>query len=141
MRALLGTIVLMLTVWLCGCSSQVAPDKRANAETAYGEAIEALEQHDYGLAKTRLTEALEAGGLRADQLIDAYIQRAVCLARLGEFEAAHADLDAAAQGPADMDVVYAARSFVFAKEGRASEAAAKLNQARAINPQIKPFED
>ena len=141
MRAMRGAIVLMLAVWPCGCSSQANPSRRADAETSYIKAIEALEQHDYGLAIAAFTEALEAEGLEVDDLLDAYIQRALCSARLGEFDAAHADLDAAAEGPAEMDVVHAARSFVFQKQGRANEAAQQLNQARRINPGIQPFTD
>ena len=140
---MLRAVVLVLTVCLCGCSSQEADlaGQRQDTQASYDAAIEALEKHDYGLAETRLTEAIEGGGLRIDQLVDAYIQRAVCYARLGKFEAAHADLDQIEGGAPDLDVVYAARSFVFQKEGRTSEAAAKLNQARRLNPRVQTFED
>ena len=141
MRSLGWALVLPLVVCLCSCSSdEVDPSTLRDSQSAYDQAIEALEKHDYGLAKTRLDEAIAAGGLRVDSYVDAHIQRAICLAQVGQFDAAHKDLDTISQG-AEMGRLHAVRSFVYRKEGRQGEADAEMNRARAINGTIQPIPD
>ena len=142
MRAKCWALILPLGLCLCSCSSNaIDPDAVRDAQGAYDEALEALEAHDYGLARRRLDTAIEGAGLRPDQYVDAYFQRTICLAQLGEFDAAEKDLEFLAQGAPEMERVHVARSFVLRKQGRQAEADAEMSRARAINATVQPIPD
>lgn len=80
--------------------------------------------------------AIEGGGLNADFLADAFLQRARCLAELGHYDEAHEALDVVAQG-AELDKWHVARAFVYRKQGEEGKSQAEMEQAIAINPEIE----
>lgn len=122
----------------CGGSPAIDADSLASAQQSYDQAIEAIGEGDHEAAATLLDAALEpGGGLPPDIYSDARIQRAVCFARLERFEEAHADLDVASQGAADMASVHVARSFVFKKEGKNADSASEMSAAKKINRKSK----
>ena len=132
-------IVLLV---LAGCSrGGPSPDTRADAQTAFDAAIHAYSGKQYEPANESFTQALESPGLNADQYVAAYTQRAIARAHLKQFVGAHADLDLATEGAADMAQVHLARAFVLEQEGNSNQARQEFNKARRLNPRsrrIKP---
>jgi len=133
-------VALVFGVVGCNSSGRQA-SKRELAYRLVQEANAALEKHQYQEARAKFSQAIDTGGLNVDIYINATIQRAICAATLGDFEAAYADLDRMEQGAPNLDVVYAARSFVLAKQGKKKEAKAVWAKARRFNRKVKPFGD
>jgi hypothetical protein len=127
--------VALLAVSLAGCSKQADPAAMAAAQKSLDAAQAALAEKNLNEASPLLTAAIESGVLSPGDAAAALIDRAVCLARVGMFDLAHDDLDAAKAAP--LDDVHAARSFVFAEEGKPSEAEAVFQKARQINPSVQ----
>ena len=132
---LLFGIFCLLAGLIVGCGEpETANLKDANAE--YESAVKAMESENFDAAITHLTAAIEAGGLNPDQYGDSLLRRAECHGRSGDFAAAHTDLDNAEMG-ADLDRVYATRSFVFSKEGKNKESSAAMAKAKKENRSVK----
>lgn len=133
--------VFLFVVSLFGCDSnrtKINADTLASAQHSFDQAIAAMADGDHESAAALLDAALiPGGGLPADIYTDARVNRAICFARLDRFDEAHADLDVAAQGAADMATVHVARSFVFKKEGKTSESASEMSAAKKINRKAK----
>jgi tetratricopeptide (TPR) repeat protein len=126
---------------LAGCGGGV---KGVDRESAYGSiarAETAFAARDFATAATEFQEALKVGGLNVDAYCDASVKLAVSLGATQKFDEAHALLDKLAAGAPNMDLVYAARSFVLAKQGKAAEANAALANARRLNRAVAPFAD
>mgnify|MGYP002626071968 CR=1 FL=1 len=121
-----------------GSSSEVIAS-RESAQKAYDQAMGAMEQKNYPVAKPLFDQAIDSGYLYLDLLTSAYINRAVCSAAAGEFAAAHADLDAMKDAPVSGDKLLAARSFVLEKQGKSREARAAWSQARRINRFVQKY--
>ena len=131
---LLGLTCLVFGL-VTGCGEpETANLKDANAE--YQLATEAMEAGSFDEALGHFSAAIDAGGLNPDQYGDSMIRRAECYAKSGNFAAAHADLDSAEMG-ADLDRVFATRSFVFSKEGKTKEASAAMSKAKKENRSVK----
>lgn len=129
------TVVLMAAAG-CGSGRGRVEDSQASLD----EATKAMEAGDFTAAEEALSSAIEKGGLGPDRYGDALALRAVCRGHLGQFETAHADLDMAEQIAPNLDVVLAARSFVFSKEGKTRDAQDAMKKARKINRDVKPFD-
>lgn len=132
-------LIAVAAVAGCGTSQRSADDARA-ASASYEEAVEAFNAGDAQVAADKLTSVIEAR-LDPDQFGSAVVRRAVCYAKLGEFEKAHADLDRAAGGAPNVDEIHAARSYVLTKEGKQSEADKEWRKARQVNSTIAKFTD
>ena len=138
--ASLASVALIVSTVGCDSSGKLA----ASRESAYQsckEADAAFENQDYQVARDLFTQAIDSGSLNIDVYVSSMIKRAVCFAALGDIDGAHAELDKVEQGPSDMDLVYSARSYVFAKEGRKKEAKAAWSRARRINRGVHKFQD
>lgn len=140
-RFLCLSICFLLSFVLFGCSSgktKIDADKLASAQHAYDQALDSIADGDHESAATLLDAALvPGGGLPPDIYTAARVQRAVCFARLDRFDEAHADLDVASEGAADMAAVHVARSFVFKKQGKSTESASEMSAAKKINRKAK----
>lgn len=131
----LAGFICLASVLVAGCGEpETANLKDANAE--YESAVNAMDSGSFDQAVTHFTAALDAGGLNPDQYGDSLLRRAECYGRSGDFAAAHTDLDNAEMG-ADLDRVYATRSFVFSKEGKTKEASAAMSKAKKENRSVK----
>ena len=135
-------VLVVFPVLLAGCGGNQAADPEVfiSAQTALKQGMEAYEAKDYQAAVTNLDTAVTGGGLLPDLYADALLKRAECNARLGNFPAAHEDLDKAARG-ADMAEVYRVRHFVFEKEGNSAESRKALTAGKKINSRLKPIVD
>lgn len=139
MRLIALLVILAGMPLAFGCSSREAdPRTVQEAQKAYDDSLVALENGEYQRAAELLTVAIDNATLSADAYSDAMIKRAICCAKLGKFDEAHADLDEAERG-AHEDQAHAARSFVYGKQGKSNESRAAMIRARKLNPAIEPF--
>ena len=128
--------IALIAAFTTGCSNSTSLDvveSRQNTQENFDLAIQKLANGEHAAAKELLDSAISSGNLYIDYLTNAYINRAICSAVAGDFAAAHADLDLIEQGPVDLDKLWAARSFVYEKEGKASQAKAAWTKARKHN--------
>ena len=139
-KAVGSAFTVGLLVLLAGCGPQANPEKTADAQAAFDAGLEAFDEGNAEESVAQLTTALEIGGLSPDQFAESRIKRAISNARLGQFAAAHADLDIAEQGAA-LDEVYIARSYVFEKEGKKRESSTAWSEARKLNRLAKKIKD
>jgi tetratricopeptide (TPR) repeat protein len=125
----------------CSAPGEEHEDLRRTAYANYGEGLHAFESNDRATALTKLTAALEGGGLNPDVACDARVKRAVCLAGAGKYDEALADLEKNGPGASNPEAVEGARSYIYRKQGKAAEAQAALAKARRYNPRIQEFKD
>ena len=130
---------LLLVAVGIGCQKQAAPDVFANSQNSYAEAQTLIQNKEYEAAVELLTAAITGGGLDPEFFGQARLQRATCLARLGRYQEAYADLEIAAQGAAP-DQVHLVRCFVYEKEGKKSEAADEFRKAKSFNRLLQRIE-
>jgi len=144
MANLTSGLVLFLAMAICvGCgggTSSGLVDRRQQAQQYFDQGQEDFDNGDFQSAREHFDQAITGGGLHPDIYTEAHIMRAVCAAHESDFAAAHEDLDKMEQGAPDPDRIFAARSFVFAKEGKMNESRNLWNQARRINPRVRQFE-
>ncbi len=141
MNRLCGMVLPLVMLGGCG-GKTIDPELVTSSQEAYHQAVLAVRAGDDEKAIAFLDTALSNGGVLApDMYEEALVHRAVCLARSGRFDDAHVDLDAAAQGAADMASVHIARSYVYRKQGKASESRAAALTAKKINPRVKTLRD
>ncbi len=134
-------VCLVAAVALVGCGDSVAPQQRADAESALETATQAVAKKDYAAAEAALTKAIDAGTLDPDRYAQAYLQRAICRARNGKQNEALTDLDVVKSAVPNMDEYHRARSFILGKQGNSRLARAELAKARKLNPAVQPIED
>ena len=124
---------------LLGCGARaIDADALTQAQESYDQALVAFQAGDHEGALTSLDVALAPGnGLPPDLYTDALVKRALCHARLEQFESALADLEIAEQGSSDLSTVHAARAYVFNKQGDSSAAKIEMAAAKKLNRKIK----
>jgi tetratricopeptide (TPR) repeat protein len=125
----------------CGSSNSQLAEKRVNAYEAAAKGDEAFQIRDYSTAAERLASAVDGGGLNPDAYAAAAVKLAVCYGATGKFTEANDLLDKLEKGAPNLDQVYAARSFVLRKQGKAAESRAVLAKARRYNRLIQEFKD
>ena len=125
----------------CGGSTQDAVNVRLSAKESYEAAEEAFEAKDFSLAEKKYANALEGGGLYPDLIETAWVMRAISRAELGDVDQALNDLNELEHHAMQLDIVYAAQSFVLAKKGDSRGASVAWNKARRINRAVKKFSD
>ena len=136
--------ILAFVVAFAGCEkgTKIDAEVLATSQEAYDNALVEIEGGNSEAALELLDVALQpGGGLTPDIHADARVQRAVVRARLDQLEDAHADLDVAEQGAADMSAVYVARSYVFSKEGKSKESKAEMSKAKKLRRGVKAIRD
>ena len=134
----LGYLTFLLLVAGCSGNRSVDANVMADAQSAFDSALEEIDAGNVENAIEHLNVALAPGaGLPPDIYVEARIQRAICLARKEDFQAAHEDLDAASEGAGDMSSVHVARSFVYDKEGKNKEARSEMTAAKKLNRRAK----
>lgn len=126
-----------------GCSypGEKQEDIRRAAANAYNTGLAAFASKDYATAEASLSQAIDAGGLNPDLFADASIKRAVCWAATGKQAEALESLQKIEPWGENQDAVYAARSYILAKQGKAAESRAALARARRLNPRVQEFKD
>ena len=123
-----------------GCNSSRPIDEKTaeSAQAAFDEGLAQVEAGNHKEAVASFDQALTpGGGLSADLYSTARIERAKCLARVGRYEDAHADLEVASQGSVNLAIVHACRSFVFKCEGKDAEASKEMAAAKKIDRRVK----
>lgn len=134
-------IVVIAGSWLSvGCGTPPSSHAIAEAEAAYQRARQYLHQRQYMAAAQCLDQALATHHLRADQLGDAYLWRALCEMEQRAFDRANADLEFAAR-VVSPETILAARSHLARCQGRSREADEFWKRARAINPHVRPVNE
>ncbi len=134
-------LLLVVGAPILGCGSSARQEQsRETAAQSYQAGITALESRDYNGAVEHLNAALEGGWL-GYTTATAYTKRAIAQAALGNYDAAHADLDKAEQGEGASADTYVARTYVFEKQGKQQEAKTAWNQARKLDRRVKKIED
>lgn len=124
----------------CGGSSQSREDIRKTAQESFNAAETSFEGKDYTAAEKEYTVAL-GGGLNIDYLDKAAVKRAICRAEMGDIDQATADLNEWEQKALQLDLVYAAQSYVFEKQGKSKEAREAWNKAKRINKNVQKLGD
>jgi hypothetical protein len=112
---------------------------REEASAALERGFKAFEQANYSAAAPDLELGVKSGGLSPDAYCSAAVKLAVCYAADGKFDEANTLLDQLERGAPNMDEVYAARSYVLKKQGKAVESRAALAKARQRNRAIQEF--
>jgi tetratricopeptide (TPR) repeat protein len=125
----------------CGSSAEKFADVRRASQQAHDEGLASLQAKDYALAEKHFTTAIELRGLNPDFLADALIRRAICWGATGKVEEASAELQKLESSGIAADQIYAARSYVLAKQGKAAESRAALAKARQFNRSVQEFKD
>jgi len=134
-------LVIVLGTAIVGCGSPARQaQSRQTAAASYAEGVTALESRDYSGAVEHLSAALESGWL-GYSTIPAYAKRAIANAALGNYDAAHADLDTASQGEGDTAEIHVVRTYVFEKQGKAKEAKAAWYEAKKLDRRAKKIKD
>ncbi|MDA0660242.1 MAG: hypothetical protein O3C60_15590 [Planctomycetota bacterium] len=121
------------TFSLLGCSGHSLSAKISQSESAYTEALKAMEEQRFDEAVTSLNWALASGSLSPDLWADSLISRAICHARCGNIDLALDDLDLAS-GEGAQDSILVAMSYVLDKAGQHERAQQAWEEARRINP-------
>jgi hypothetical protein len=136
-------VIFLLVAIVAGCSypGEKQEDARRVAAESYNAGLTAFNSKDFASAEPKLTQALNAGGLNPDHLVDATIKRAVCWARAGKSGEAIAELDKMETWGVGPDALYAARSYVLAKQGKGAESRAALAKAKQFNRAVQEFKD
>jgi outer membrane protein assembly factor BamD (BamD/ComL family) len=135
--------MLLLAALVAGCSysGEKQADARRAAAESYKAGLTAFDSKDYATAEKSFATAIDLGGLNPDLMVDASIKRAVCWGSGGKTTEAIAELQKIETWGADPDAVYAARSYVLAKQGKAAESRAALAKARQLNRTVSEFKD
>jgi tetratricopeptide (TPR) repeat protein len=138
-QAYVGLLILAAI----GCSSPGSQheDLRRSAYTVYSEALDAFKAKNYSAAEPKLTATIDGGGLNPDIYCNAVAKRALCWASAGKYNEALADLDKLGPAASNLDEVYAVRSYILRKQGKAAESRAALAKARRYNPSTQEFKD
>ena len=139
--ALRFLLALIISAAGCGNSPELPEQVRVGAQQSLKEGLAAFESRDYATALAKLDEAIASGGVYSGSIVDARVKRAVALAATGDAAAANSELDELEQNAPDLDLIYAARSYILAKQGKAAEARAALAQARRYNRTVQEFKD
>ena len=122
----------------CGGDSAAVVDSRQSAAQAYEKAEQAFNAKNFAEAKDAYDQCL-SGGLPADLLGTARVRRAVCLAEAGDFAAASEEITALESAAPNLDEVFAAKSYILAKQGKLAESKASWAQAIRYNRSVKKF--
>jgi Tfp pilus assembly protein PilF len=135
--------IFLFIIVAAGCSypGEKQEDARRIAAEAYDKAQKAFTSKDYAAAETSLTEAINAGGLNPDLLVDATVKRAVCWGATGKPVEAIESLQQIESWGEQQDLVFAARAYVLAKQGKLAESRAALAKARQYNRMVHEFKD
>lgn len=132
---------LLVTIAFVGCGgggSSESESTRQTAASAYESAQTAFNNKDYAKAKESYDLALK-GGLYSDLIGPARARRAICLAETGDADGAMQEIVALEGGAPNIDEVFAAKSYILAKQGKIPESNAAWAQAVKINRSIKKF--
>ena len=133
-------LLLVAGTPILGCGSSARQEQsRETAAQSYRTGISALESRDYDSAVEHLTAALESGWLGYSTTA-AYTLRAIAQASLGNYDAAHSDLDKAEEGEGASLDTHVARTYVFEKQGQQKEAREAWSQARRLDRRVKKIE-
>jgi Tfp pilus assembly protein PilF len=122
-----------------GCSAPDHSAQRAAAQRQLDAGIQAWESADLAHAEQQLTPAIRSGSLDSDQYVEGLLMRALVRAALGKYRQAHADLDRAQEGAAQLDRVFAIRAYILQGEGQPEAARRAMEQAREVNPGAVPY--
>lgn len=125
----------------CGDAGSQHADARTAAYAAVNEGNAAFNSRDYTSAEPKLASAIASQLLNPDVYCEASVRHAVCLGSARKFDEALAELDAIGPGAPNIDQIYAARSYVLAKQGKAAESRAALAKARQANRAVQEFKD
>lgn len=121
-----------------GCSSNKMDQSLIqSSEVGLQEALKLVEDNQCSRAISILDKCINEGGLNADLLATALVQRARCHIDAGNTEAAEQDLDRAEQGAAPLDQLYLTKGLLMKQLGKAQEANTEFAKAKRISPKIK----
>lgn len=138
-----ASLSMALVLLTAGCrrSNELAEDKRVTARQAYNEGVTALEGRKYTVARDKLQEAISSGAVYSGSIVDARVRLAVATAGAGDLQTASMQLDDLEQNAPELDLVFAAKAYVLAKQGKAAESRAALAKARQYNRSVQEFKD
>jgi tetratricopeptide (TPR) repeat protein len=137
-RLLIAVIIVAVG---CNSSDSQIVDQRNIAYSALSDGEAAFASKDYGKAAESLKQATGTGVLNPDLHSEASVKLAVSLGATEQFGPAIELLSQLEQSAPNLDQIYAARSYVLAKQGKAAEARAALAKARQFNRSVQEFKD
>lgn len=135
----LFSLVLLLFIGCNSGTSEELIEKRVNAHEAYDQGMSAIGNKNYEEASAKLEAALTAGGLYPDLYDTARANLVVAFAAQGNFDEAQKVLAEFENWHEQKDLLFAAKSFLFAQQGKKSEANRELAKAKRVNRFIQPF--
>lgn len=138
-----ASLLIALAFITAGCrrSNELSEDKRVAAREAYNEGVAALESRQYAVARDKLQEAISSGAIYSGSIVDAKVRLAIATAGTGDLPAASTQLDDLERNAPELDMVFAAKAYVLAKQGKAAESRAALAKARQYNRSVQEFRD
>ena len=135
--------VLLIAALAAGCNSPAdkLEDSRRTGQQLCNEGLASFAQKDFTTAEQKLTQAITQATLNPDTYSDVAVKRAVCLGAIGKADDAIAELQKLEAGAPNLDQIYAARSYVLAKQGKVAESRAALAKAKQFNRAVQEFKD
>jgi tetratricopeptide (TPR) repeat protein len=131
-------LALLTSSFGCGGGTTLQENKRQSAAQAYEKADQAFKAQNFSEAKVAYDECLN-GGLPADLVGPARVRRAICLAESGDSTAANEEIKALEAAAPNLDEVFAAKSYILAKQGKTAESQAAWAQAVRYNRSVQKF--
>lgn len=121
-----------------GCSGTGLSEQAVQTgEVGLQEAIKFVDAGQCTQALPILDKCIAAGGLNADLLSTALVQRARCHVDAGNTEAADKDLQNAEQGSPPLDQFHLVRGLLYKKLGKTKQATEEFAKAKKVSPKIK----
>lgn len=135
-----AAITLLIAAAGCSRAPSQSADSRQRANQSHEQAEAAFQSGDLATAGEHFAAAIQHG-LSADNYANAVVKQTVCWAAAGKYEEAMAELDKLEAGAPNLDQVYAARSYVLAKQGKLAESREALAKAKQFNRALQEFKD
>ncbi len=131
--------------WLCmallglslGCSGSMSASQVQTAQVLFDEAFVSESNAKTEEAFAKIEAAMTQGGLRPDQLAEAYLLRARCHSASGNLDSALADLEMAEQGAPNPSIWHFSRGIYFSAKGEATKSKSEFALARKLDPSLK----
>jgi tetratricopeptide (TPR) repeat protein len=120
-----------------GCSGGAPAETYVTAQTSFDAGLESMQTGNHAQAVEQFTAAIDAGGLTADLLETALVQRAVARAEAGDPATALLELDAAQARVSNVAAVHQGRARVHFLKGDKSLAKSEFQRAQSLNRTLK----
>lgn len=131
------TVAVLVAALLLGCGRPDNIEGLPVAQSAYDEGMAAEARGAYADAEASLTRAIDGRALDSDQLVEAYLHRAVCRARQSKHDEAMQDVAVIFEQAPQPERALVVRAFIHRRRGDENAAYADETAARARDPNVE----